>query len=176
MGIFVVIVFAILIAYLIFTGKSSANNSANGDVLFTEDEIEILQTTWGQVVEIKEAAAGLFYGRLFEVAPEVKPLFNNDMQTQGDKLISTIAKVVNSIDKLDRVVPVLQDLAIGHIEYDVLYEHYAIVGDTLLWTLEQGLGEGFTEETKRTWTKAYTVIAKVMTDAAYDADKQPIKR
>lgn len=168
MELLIIGLFVALFAYLLLSNSPSGIEPEDEDLNLTEDEIEILQDTWAQVVTIKTQAAEIFYASLFETAPEVKSMFTGDMEVQGDKLISTIAKVVNSIDKLDRVTPILQELAISHLEYDVLFEHYAVVGETLLWTLEQGLGEGYTEETEKAWTKAYNIIAKVMTDAAYE--------
>jgi hemoglobin-like flavoprotein len=39
-------------------------------------------------------------------------------------------------------------LGARHSGYGVAAAHYAIVGEALLWTLERGLGEGFTPEVR----------------------------
>ena len=84
----------------------------------------------------------LFYGRLFEIAPEVKPLFKGDMTEQGKKLMQMLAVAVNGLPKLDTIVPAVQDMGVRHNDYGVAPEHYDSVGAALLWTLEQRSGRG----------------------------------
>lgn len=133
----------------------------------TPAEVNLIKRTWSRVVPIKEAAAGLFYGKLFELDPSVKPMFKGDIKEQGAKLMATLNVVVESLDKLDQVVPVAKELAVRHVPYGVKPAHYDTVGTALLWTLEQGLGEGFTPDVKQAWAKAYTTLAGVMKEAAY---------
>src|SRR3546814_3776176 len=97
----------------------------------------------------------LFYTRLFETAPEVKPLFKGDIKEQGRKLMATIGLAVSSLDRLPQLVPVVQDLGRKHAGYGVRDDHYDAVGAALLWTLEQGLGPDFTPETRTAWTEGY---------------------
>lgn len=132
----------------------------------TPQQVDLLKNSWSKVVPIKETAAELFYGKLFELDPAVKPLFKGDMTEQGRKLMAAINTVVNSADKLDAMVPVLQDMAKRHVAYGVRNAHYDTVGAALLWTLGQGLGDGFTPEVEEVWVGAYTAIAGVMKDAA----------
>lgn len=133
-----------------------------------ESEIKLVQESFAKVVPIKDTAAELFYADLFETAPEVKPYFKNtDMSDQGAKLMATLATVVNGLRDLDKIVPVAQKLAVGHVAYGVQAEDYDKVGASLLRTLEKGLGEGFTPEVKSAWTTAYTTLSTVMKEAAY---------
>jgi hemoglobin-like flavoprotein len=133
----------------------------------TPAEVNLIKLTWSRVVPIKETAAGLFYGKLFELDPSVRPMFKGDIKEQGAKLMATLNVVVESLDKLDQVVPVAKELAIRHVPYGVKPGHYDTVGEALLWTLEQGLGTGFTADVKQAWAKAYTTLAGVMKEAAY---------
>jgi hemoglobin-like flavoprotein len=135
----------------------------------TPAEVNLVKITWSRVVPIKDTAAGLFYGRLFELDPSVKPLFKGDISEQGSKLMATLNTVVGSLDKLDDVVPVAQQLAVRHVRYGVKPEHYDTVGAALLWTLERGLGAGFTSDVKQAWTSAYATLAGAMKAAAYPA-------
>lgn len=139
----------------------------------TAEDKALVQSSFAVVASIAEQAAELFYGRLFEIAPEVQPLFNNaDMAEQGRKLMKMIATAVGALNDLDKVVPAVQEMGKRHVSYGVEKEHYAIVGEALLWTLEQGLGEAFTPETKTAWTNVYTVLADVATSEAYT---QPVE-
>ncbi len=111
--------------------------------------ITLVQESFAKVVPIKDAAAEIFYADLFETAPEVKPYFaNSDMKDQGSKLMATLGVVVNGLRDLDKIVPVAQKLAIGHVAYGVKAEDYDKVGASLLRTLEKGLGDGFTPDGK----------------------------
>ena len=134
------------------------------------DQINLVQTSFAKVVPISETAAELFYGRLFEIAPEVRPLFKGDMKDQGKKLMATLNVAVQSLTDLPKLVPVLEKLAIGHVPYGVKAEHYDKVGAALLWTLEQGLGESWTPETAEAWTETYKIVASTIINAAYTGE------
>jgi hemoglobin-like flavoprotein len=132
----------------------------------TPEQIGLLRTSFDKVRPISEDAARLFYARLFEIAPEVRPLFKGDMAEQGRKLMATLAVVVNGIDDLSRLLPAVEGLGRRHAGYGVTDQHFAPVGAALIWTLEQGLGEDFTPEVRTAWLDAYGTLAAVMQDAA----------
>jgi nitric oxide dioxygenase len=132
----------------------------------TPQQVQLVQQSFAKISPIAEQAADLFYGRLFEIAPQVRALFKNDIKAQGQKLMSTIALAVGSLDKLSALLPVVRDLGSRHAGYGVKEEHYDIVGQALLWTLEKGLGSDFTPDTKAAWTEVYTVLADTMKSAA----------
>lgn len=131
-------------------------------------QVDLIQTSFAKVVPISDQAAALFYGRLFEIAPQVKPMFKGDMAEQGRKLMSTLAVVVKGLSNIDAVVPAAQALARRHVAYGVEDAHYAPVGAALLWTLEQGLGPDFTPDVKAAWAEAYGLLSGVMIAAAAD--------
>ncbi|POF31608.1 globin family protein [Roseibium marinum] len=133
----------------------------------TPDEIQLVQTSFSKVAPIADDAAALFYGRLFEIAPEVRPLFKSELGAQGRKLMATLGVVVNGLADLETILPAAETLAVKHVGYGVAADHYQPVGEALLWTLEKGLGEAFTEETRLAWLTAYGTLSGVMINAAY---------
>ncbi len=133
----------------------------------TPEEKKLVKDTFAQIQPIASQAAALFYTRLFEVAPEFRRLFKNDMDAQGMKLMQTIGVAVAHLDRLDEVVPVVQKLGQRHAGYGVLPEDFNVVGEALLWTLEQGLGAAFTPEVRQAWATVYGVLANTMQQAAY---------
>lgn len=135
----------------------------------TPQDIAIVKYTWGQVLPIQEQAASLFYGRLFELDPSLRPLFKGDMTDQGRKLMAMINTAINNLDRLGSVVPAVEELGRRHVGYGVRDEHYDTVGAALLWTLEQGLGDAFTDEVKAAWAETYGVLATTMKQAAAEA-------
>jgi len=132
----------------------------------TNEEIELVKTSWAKVLPISEKAAELFYGKLFELNPEFKKLFPEDMVGQGRKLMAMINTAVNSLDNLSEVIPSVEASGARHVGYGVKDEDYDTVGEALIWTLEQGLGEAFTDEVKGAWVTTYTILADTMKGAA----------
>ncbi len=133
----------------------------------TPDQVKAIQDSFAKVVPISEQAAALFYGRLFEIAPAVKPLFRGDIEEQGRKLMAMLAAVVNGLGNLETILPAASALAKRHVDYGVKPADYEPVGAALLWTLERGLGAQWTPELAAAWTDAYTVLADFMIEEAY---------
>jgi len=132
----------------------------------TPEEIKLVKDSWALVLPISEKAAELFYGKLFELDPEVKKMFKGDMTEQGKKLMAILNTAVNALDKLDTIVPALQNMGAKHVEYGVKNKDYDTVGEALIWTLDTGLGDAFTADTKNAWLKVYTLVADTMKEAA----------
>jgi hemoglobin-like flavoprotein len=133
----------------------------------TPDQVKLVQQSFTKVAPISEQAAVLFYDRLFEVAPSVKVMFPDDMTEQRRKLMATLTVVVNGLSNLESVLPAASALAKRHVIYGAKPEHYPVVGSALLWTLEKGLGDGWTPEVADAWTAAYGTLSRFMISEAY---------
>lgn len=129
-------------------------------------QITLVEDSFALVLPIVDVAAALFYERLFELDPTLRRMFPSDLKDQGRKLMTMINVAVNSLRRLETIVPAVQALGRRHVHYGVKDEHYAVVGSALLWTLRQGLGDRFTAETEQAWTEVYTTLASVMQAAA----------
>ena len=132
----------------------------------TPEQITLVKSSWQQVLPIKDIAADLFYTRLFELDPSLRGLFKGDMTEQGRKLMAMINTVVNSLDQLGPILGAVEDLGRRHAGYGVNDRHYDTVGEALIWTLGQGLGERFTPDLKQAWISAYSILATAMKKAA----------
>ena len=126
------------------------------------EQITLVQESFQKVVPIADAAAGLFYARLFDLDPALEPLFKGDIVEQGRKLMQMIGVAVRSLDRLDEVLPAVRALGARHSGYGVRDEHYDTVGRALLWTLKKGLGDDFTPEVEAAWAEVYTALAGEM--------------
>jgi nitric oxide dioxygenase len=133
------------------------------------DQVVLVKSSFARVAPISEQAAAIFYARLFEIAPEVRPLFKGDVTEQGRKLMKTLTVVVNGLSDLPSILPAAEALAIRHVSFGVRPEHYAPVGEALIYTLGKGLGDAFTEETKAAWIGAYTLLSGFMIEKAATA-------
>ncbi len=132
----------------------------------TPEQVELIKTSWAKVTPISEAAAEIFYSKLFELDPELKSLFKGDMKDQGKKLMAMINTAVNGLNNLDAIVPAVQDLGKRHVAYGVAAKDYDTVGTALISTLEIGLDKAFTDDVRAAWVTVYTVLATTMKDAA----------
>ena len=133
----------------------------------TPEQVKLVQQSFGKVAPIADEAAEVFYDRLFDIAPQLRSLFHGDMAEQRHRLVATLAVVVNGLGDLPSVLPAASALAKRHVAYGVRPEHYAVVGEALLWTLARGLGEQWTPETAAAWTAAYGTLSGYMISEAY---------
>src|ERR1700722_17779877 len=99
----------------------------------TPEQVILVQQSFAQVAPIADQAAAIFYDRLFEIAPAVKPLFPSDMAEQRRKLMATLAAVVGGLGDIESILPTASALARRHVGYGVKPEHYQSVGNALLW-------------------------------------------
>ena len=134
--------------------------------MVTSRQKTLVQDSFAALAPVVEDATALFYGRLFELDPAVRRMFPEDMTMQRRKLAQMLTAAVKGLDRLEQLVPVVQDLGRRHAGYGVTERHYDTVGAALLWTLEKGLGRAFTPELKDAWTDVYGLLATVMKDAA----------
>lgn len=133
----------------------------------TSTQIKYVQDSFALVVPIADKAAEIFYNKLFELDPGLKPLFKADIKEQGKKLMTMIGTAVGGLNHLDKIVPAVQDLGRRHVAYGVTPEQYATVAAALLYTLEVGLGNAWTPEVKDSWVAVYTLLSNTMKEAAY---------
>jgi len=132
----------------------------------TPEQISLIENTWPQVSGSPEEVALLFYGRLFEQTPQLRPLFKGNIAEQGRKLMSSLTLVVSNLARPEALSEPIRRLGMRHKDYSVLPEHYPLVGAALLWTLKQGLGEEFTPEVEKAWSEAFELVASAMLEAA----------
>lgn len=135
-------------------------------------QIHLVQSSWAQVEPIANQAAELFYNRLFQLDPSLRPLFKGNIAEQRVRLMQMIGAAVRGLGNPDGLIPVLKSLGARHVGYGVTDDHYGTVAEALLWTLEQGLGEAFTDEVRDAWTAVYTVVAVNMQAGAREATRQ----
>ena len=132
----------------------------------TPEQIALVQESFKKIVPLKDVTAAMFYERLFTLDPSLRSLFKGDMEEQGRKLMAMIATAVGGLTQLGSIVPAVQALGQRHGEYGVQPSHYGTVAEALLWTLEQGLGEAFTDDVKEAWVATYGILSSTMIAAA----------
>jgi len=137
--------------------------------MLTAAQKTLVQDTFAIITPIADDAAALFYKKLFELDPSLERMFRGDMKEQRKKLMQMLTAAVKGLDRLDQLVPVVEDLGRRHAGYGVADAHYDTVGAALLWTLEAGLGRGFTADVREAWATVYGLLATTMKNAAREA-------
>ena len=132
----------------------------------TPRKVELVQSSFKLVTPILDAATMMFYQRLFELDPSLRPMFRGPREEQARKLGHVLAVVVKGLSRPEQIQGAVEELGRRHAYYGVRPEHYDTVGAALLWTLEAGLGEAFTAEVREAWTSAYLFLTTTMQEAA----------
>jgi hemoglobin-like flavoprotein len=132
----------------------------------TNEQINLVKTSFAKIAPLAEEAGVLFYAKLFDLDPDLRGLFKGDIREQGLKLMQVLEFAVKSLDRLEELVPAVRELGERHAAYGVKDRDYATVGAALLWTLEKALDAEFTVKTKEAWTAVYTLLARTMKDAS----------
>lgn len=132
-------------------------------------QIQLVKETWSYVIVKFDEAGELFYSRLFEVAPGVRHMFKGEMKEQARKLMNMVTYVIAKLDKLDTIVDEIKGLAQRHNKYGAMPEHYAVVGECLIYTLKTGLGSRWNDEVEGAWL----AVCGVLSDAMIEGQKSP---
>lgn len=135
-----------------------------GSAGITPAQVELVQSSFADVLPIADVAGMLFYERIFTLAPEARALFGDDIALQASRTMAAVKTAVDGLDDIDHVAPFLVRLGARHVRYGVRLEHFEVIGAALLWTLEQGLGEHFTPDVRDAWEAAWGVIAGAMSE------------
>jgi hemoglobin-like flavoprotein len=133
----------------------------------SEDQIDLLRGSLRVMQARKALLADIFYERLFEIDPGVRPLFSDDILTQTEKVIFAFGAVVAQIHDVEACREMTRELALRHVAYGVQPAHYGSVRRAVLRTLEEVFAEDFTPELAAAWGLAYDRIADAMVASAY---------
>jgi nitric oxide dioxygenase len=130
---------------------------------------ELIKAHGAAIKGLGTQVTAYFYDYMFSHFPEVRKMFPEKMTTQQERLFNSLVYIATNIDNPAALVPYLERLGEGHIKYDTRPEQYDAVGVSLMKTLEHFLGNAWTPEVSATWSEAYNLAAKVMTEAAAKA-------
>jgi methyl-accepting chemotaxis protein len=134
-------------------------------------ELETLETSFDLIAPRGEELVDVFYARLFEAAPSVKPLFaHTDLAKQKAMLLATLVLLRKSLRDLDSIAPKLRQLGARHVGYGARPEHYPVVADVMLASMAEIAGEAWTNEIAAAWSAALNLVATAMLEGAEEAE------
>ena len=132
----------------------------------TQEQIILIKKSWRLLRNIDPQIVGdTFYSKLFADNRSLRKMFPTDMEQQYKKLIDMLSAIVMRLDNLEELTDDIAALAQRHVQYGVKPLHYNLVGNALLWTLQQGLGKDWNKETSKAWATCYTLLANTMIKA-----------
>lgn len=127
--------------------------------------IALVKATAPILEEHGEALTRHFYHRMFRNNPEVAPFFNSANQTAGlqqKALAAAICAYAANIDNLEVLGGAVELIAQKHASLMIQPEHYPIVGENLLASIKEVLGDGATDEIIQAWAEAYQFLADIL--------------
>jgi hemoglobin-like flavoprotein len=132
----------------------------------TDAQKQLIRESFPAMGEMLGPVSLLFYGRLFQLDPSLKPMFRSDIEVQGRKLMEMLKAVVNHIDDIESLTPTLLALGQRHAGYGVRPEHYDLVQKALTWALGQALDGDFYPEVREAWAAVLSEVSAVMKSGA----------
>jgi hemoglobin-like flavoprotein len=136
-----------------------------------EQHAALIRRSFDQIAPAADDAAALFYRTLFAQSPELRPLFRGDLGSQGRRLMEMIGAAVRLLDHPQSLLPVLAQLGTRHAGYGVQPGDYRKVGQALIATLAEALGDDFDNATREAWGAMYALVSTTMAAAA-NADRR----
>ena len=128
-------------------------------------DIQLLQRTFKKIEPIAQETGELFYGRLFQVDPTLRPLFKGDLKTQAKMLMTAIGLTIQSLDQPGKVMPELQAIGLRHTGYGAMPADFDKFGGALVWAFQQSLGDDWTDDVQAAWIAAFSFIRTSMKQA-----------
>lgn len=133
--------------------------------MLTQKTIDIVKSTVPVLEQNGELLTRHFYTRMFKNNPEVAPFFNRANQAAGSQqkaLAGAICAYAANIDRLEVLGNAVELIAQKHASLQIKPEHYPIVGENLLGSIREVLGEGATDEVIEAWGEAYNFLAGIL--------------
>ena len=136
--------------------------TSNRAPILTPQQKRLIKQSFESIQDYSNALTKLFYGRLFELRPDLRPMFKINLEDQSRKLLDMLVVIVEALDDFDSLRPRLAELGRKHVTYGVVSEHYQIVRSALLWAVGQALEIEFDTDTKAAWNQMLGAVADAM--------------
>jgi hemoglobin-like flavoprotein len=134
-------------------------------------DLEALETSFDIVAPRGDDLMDVFYARLFDAAPAVRPLFaSTDLRRQKAMLLGALVLVRKSLRDLDAILPALHKLGARHVRYGARAEHYPVVAAVLIASMAEIAGPAWSPRHEQAWAAALGVVAGAMLEGAAAAE------
>ena len=138
----------------------------------TTDAVTVVRASFAEIASRAGELTQLFYGLLFQIAPETRDFFPASMEVQRTRLLRALIHFVQMVDRPDELAVFLRQLGRDHRKFGVVGAHYDKVGEALVGALKEISGPRWDAATEDAWLRAYGLLSRVMSEAA-DAEQGP---
>jgi hemoglobin-like flavoprotein len=128
----------------------------------TSAQKRLIRESFPALREVAGPLVQLFYGRLFQIAPSVRPMFRSDIGIQARKFSDMLEALVEGLDDFDRQRPALRAMGLRHVGYGVVPAHYDILATAFLWALGHMLYPDFSAEIQGAWAALIEEVSATM--------------
>lgn len=129
----------------------------------THNQIILVRRSWRKLDGISPILLGdVFYTKLFLDSPQLQKMFKSSKDEQAKKLIDMLHSIIINLERLSGFSEEIKAMAIRHVGYGVEPKHYDLVGNTLIWTLKNGLGKDWNQDLEEAWIACYTTLTEQM--------------
>jgi len=125
----------------------------------TEEQVLIVQESYGRLVTSRCNVSDCFFERLFKIVPELKGVFGEEFRKIGNPFFDCLGPVISDLGKPEKLTPATQNLAKQHEKMGVRQKDYPYIGEALIWTLKRCIDEDMSEDVEAAWADAYLLIA-----------------
>lgn len=126
----------------------------------TVQQRNIVRRSFTHIAPEHASVARLFYDKLFEIAPHLRAMFKPDMTEQREKVMQMLASLVAAMDDTPHFTHTTHELGKRHVGYGVSDDQYALVGQALIWALQEACPTIMTPSVTNAWAAAYAYIAE----------------
>ncbi len=140
----------------------------------TTEQVHLLRKSFERVERHSHVAALVFYRRLFQLDPALRPLFKTEIEEQSRKLLDMLGLALTLTDRPATLEAELRALGARHAGYGVRESHYETVGRAMLEMLAEVLDKEFTPSVRGAWVEFYTFTAAAMQRGA--EGQKPLSR
>jgi nitric oxide dioxygenase len=142
---------------------SSLTDASNSSLLSPET-LSVVQATAPVVAAHADQITAHFYPRMFNAHPELLRVFNQGNQATGEQSKALAGSVVAyAVQLIDPEAPsfdhVMRRIAHKHVSLGIRPEQYTIVGEHLLASVGEVLGDAVTPEIAAAWSEVYWIFA-----------------
>lgn len=128
----------------------------------TPEQVQLIKSSFQAVAPRADELVEVFYAKLFARAPQLRPLFPDDMTQQKQHLLGAVKLVVVNIDNIETLEQPLMDMGARHVNYGASPDHYGVVRDTMVDAIASIAGDLWNDDLADAWSDALDVVAQIM--------------
>ena len=119
------------------------------------EQIAIVRETWARLQPQADQVANRFYSRLFDLDPDLKPLFEADLEGQGERCMQCVDAAVARLDQPEQFRAEAAERGASHFFYSGNDDDFDNAGIAFLWALERLLGPEFRLDVRAAWAEFF---------------------